>query len=286
MKFVIITPAKNEEKYIERTILSVVGQSKIPDEWIIVDDSSTDLTYEICCSYASKFDWIKPVKKTSGSVSRGYGQKILDVFYFGYSKITINQFDFFTLLDADIQLPSHYFEEVINCFARNPKVGLCGGKLSNLIDGKLIYEPTHPEHIRGAFKTYRKKCFDEIGGFKNVWNWDGLDDMEVMYHGWKIKTLNLEITHLKPTGSNYNMKIERYNSGLEMYLTRYGLDWIFLKFLQNTLKRPYLIGSLYFLKGYLDGLFYRKPRVVDKDLGRFIRKKKRTQLFSKKLIKK
>jgi poly-beta-1,6-N-acetyl-D-glucosamine synthase len=283
MNFVIVTPAKNEEKYIERTILSVIKQSILPDEWIIVDDGSSDSTYEICSVYASKHNWIKPIQKPNVNGERGYGQKILDVFYFGYSKITVNQYDFFTLLDADIQLPSNYFEEVIKCLSRYPEIGLCGGKLFNLIEGDLYYEPTHPEHIRGAFKTYRRKCFEDIGGFKNVWNWDGLDDMEVMYHGWKIKTLDVEIIHLKPTGSNYNLKIDRYNTGYEMYLTRYGLDWILMKFVQYIPKSPFFVGSLYFIKGYLVGFLSKRAKVVDSKLGKFIRKTKRRQLFTKKL---
>ncbi|RPI66248.1 MAG: glycosyltransferase family 2 protein, partial [Ignavibacteriales bacterium] len=44
MKYVIISPVKNEEKYISYTLESVVNQTRLPEEWIIVDDGSTDNT--------------------------------------------------------------------------------------------------------------------------------------------------------------------------------------------------------------------------------------------------
>lgn len=279
MKFIIITPAKNEEKYIEKTIKSVLDQTVKPVEWIIVDDGSNDNTYNICYSYAQRYEWIKVIKKEGAMDDRRYGQAILEVFYYGYSKVQSKEFQFFTLLDADIVLPRNYFEEVIGCFSQFPKVGLCGGKLYNLIGDKLVYEPVNANHIRGAFKTYRRTCFDSFGGFKNVWNWDGLDDMETLFNNWEIETLDLQIIHLKPTGSNYNFKNERFNTGRELYITRYGIDWVLLKYLQYTYKPPIILGSLHFIKGYLMAWKSNQPKVVSKELGLFIRKTKRAQLL-------
>ena len=55
MKILIITPAFNEEKHLQLLINSVVKQSVVPDEWIIVDDRSTDATSNVIQQAKIKF---------------------------------------------------------------------------------------------------------------------------------------------------------------------------------------------------------------------------------------
>ena len=45
--YVLITPARNEEAFIEKAIESVVHQTILPLKWVIVDDGSTDATPDI-----------------------------------------------------------------------------------------------------------------------------------------------------------------------------------------------------------------------------------------------
>ena len=47
LKYVMITPARNEEASIEKTIESMVRQTVLPVKWVIVSDGSTDNTDEI-----------------------------------------------------------------------------------------------------------------------------------------------------------------------------------------------------------------------------------------------
>jgi len=64
--FKVITPAYNCEKEIEQTIISVVGQSYKNWSMIILDDLSTDSTYETCVNLARKFgveDKIEVIKR-------------------------------------------------------------------------------------------------------------------------------------------------------------------------------------------------------------------------------
>ena len=53
--YVIITPARNEEKYIEKTIQSVISQTMLPEKWFVVSDGSTDRTDEIVKKYEEKY---------------------------------------------------------------------------------------------------------------------------------------------------------------------------------------------------------------------------------------
>ena len=50
-KYVLITPARNEGDYIEKTIQSVISQKIKPVKWVIVSDGSTDDTVAIAQQY-------------------------------------------------------------------------------------------------------------------------------------------------------------------------------------------------------------------------------------------
>ena len=54
LPYVLITPARNEEAFIEKTIESVIHQTVLPVKWVIVDDGSTDRTAEIVCRYLAQ----------------------------------------------------------------------------------------------------------------------------------------------------------------------------------------------------------------------------------------
>ncbi len=46
-------------------------------------------------------------------------------------------------------------------------------------DAKGAWKLNHPmnkDHVRGAFKSYTKKCFKAIGGLKNSIGWDTVDE--------------------------------------------------------------------------------------------------------------
>ena len=52
--YALITPARNEEAYIMKTIEAIITQSVLPQKWVIVNDGSTDRTGEIIRKYADK----------------------------------------------------------------------------------------------------------------------------------------------------------------------------------------------------------------------------------------
>lgn len=65
----VIVPVYNVEKYISRSIESILGQTFDNFELILVDDGSTDKTGEICDSYAAKDSRVKVIHKENGGGS-------------------------------------------------------------------------------------------------------------------------------------------------------------------------------------------------------------------------
>ena len=271
-KYIIITPMKNEEKYIYKTINSIINQSITPLEWIIVNDGSTDISEEIIKSYSKKYVWIKLINlKTHGEVRKG-GQKVVRAFNSGFRSISDNNYDFVVKLDADISFEKDYFESVFNEFSANPKLGVCGGIIYNAISDSLFKEEKSAAyHVRGAFKCYRKKCFQDIGGFKEIWNWDGVDIMETLYLGWESKQINKKVYHHRPTTSAYNKFSHTFKCGYEYYRIGNSLLLMIIRSIAYINKKPIIVGSLLLFFGYLYGIFTRADKVIsDKKLISFI----------------
>lgn len=59
----IITPLFNAEKYILKTYASIVAQSYVNWEWVVVDDGSSDKSYQMVASLANKDPRIKLFKR-------------------------------------------------------------------------------------------------------------------------------------------------------------------------------------------------------------------------------
>jgi hypothetical protein len=113
-------------------------------------------------------------------------------------------YDIIVKLDADLILPNNYFETIVKHFEENPTTGMAGGFAYIEKNGEVLENLTDKDHIRGAFKAYRKACFKQMGGLKAAMGWDTVDELLSTFYGWKVVTdARLIVKHLKPTGANY-----------------------------------------------------------------------------------
>jgi len=272
MKYVIITPAKNEEKYIRNTLDSVLAQTVRPERWIIVDDGSSDHTTHIVEEYTEKYGWIELIKKDTREEMRSGGSKVVRAFNEGFEKVKGQDFNVIVKLDADLTLPPDYFEKINDEFLNSPKTGLCGGYCLIEKNGVLVKESYSENHVRGAFKAYRRECFKDIGGLKPIWSWDGMDELILWVKGWDLRVLPLPIVHHRPTSQEYNLFRYSFKSGAEMYRVR--TDFISLLYFscKQFTKKPVVIGSILYILGYFMGAFVGEERIIDKELAKSIKK--------------
>lgn len=272
MRFLVITPARNEADFIRNTIKSMVSQKLKPALWVIVNDGSTDDMAEIVESYTAQYSWIKLINKQTSQEKRTGGSKVVRAFYHGYSLFKNTEHDVVVKLDADLTLPEDYFQKVSEEFETNKKVGLCGGYCMIDKGGEMIREHSHNYHVRGALKAYRKECWEAIGGFKETWNWDGIDGMHAMYKGWKVKVLDLPVIHHRPTSAAYEPKNHAFKSGFEAYRTGNDLFLTLIRSIFRLKSKPFIIGSAYYIKGFLAAKRSNEQKIVDEGLARFIRR--------------
>jgi len=270
LNYYLVIPAHNEADYISLTLNSLVSQTVLPKQVVVVNDNSTDNTADIISKYVEKHSFISVVNKTSGTKHLP-GSKVIQAFNKGYKTLD-EQYDFIVKLDADIVLPTNYFETLIQHFKSDDKIGMVGGFAYIEKKGELVLENlTNKDHIRGAFKAYRKQCFLDIGKLKPSMGWDTVDELLAQYHGWQIKTdVSLKAKHLKPTGATYN-KTAQYKQGEAFYKLDYGfvlttIASIKLAFLK---KNPFLIFD--YLIGFFKASKNNTPKLVTKQEGTFIR---------------
>ena len=280
MNYYIIIPAHNEEQYIASTLQSIEAQTVLPEKVVVVDDHSTDNTANIVDSFIQNNATISLVKSSSEAIHLP-GSKVIQAFQKGLD--TLDQdYDFIVKLDADLILPHHYFETIINHFNEDTTIGMVGGFAYIERNGEWILENlTDKDHIRGAFKAYRKKCFEQIGGLKPAMGWDTVDELLAKFYGWKVITdKSLKVKHLKPTGANYN-KTARYKQGEAFYSLGYGflITAIASAKLSWMKRKPLLF--LDYMTGFWKAKSAKKPLLVTEEQARFIRKYRVQKMKSK-----
>ncbi len=279
MKYIIISPAKNEARFIAKTILSVVNQTLKPIRYIIVDDGSDDDTSQIVRKFQEVHQYISLLEIKSHGIERSGGAKVVDVFNIGFKSVGETEYDFIVKLDSDLELPNCYFEKIANEFQKDSKLGMCGGIIMNKIGDEFIKEQSSDFHIRGAFKSIRYPCFKEIGGFKSIWNWDSVDEMEAMRMGWRTKVIDLPVKHFRPTSQAYNFKKHCIRSGRDAYQMRNDLFLLLKRAISRGMIKPFVFGFFFYIYGYFLGLINKDKRIVNKELSQFINDFNRKRLF-------
>ncbi len=264
--YIIITPARDEESFLELTAASVISQSVPPIEWVIVDDGSSDRTPAIVRRYARTYEWINPVYfPRSGPRINGFGP--MRAFHAGLNALRHKNWNFLVKLDAD------------------SKLGIVGGLIVVDSNGTLTIE-RHPSfHVRGATKIYRRECWDAIGGLIDGPGWDTVDEVKANMLGWRTSTLHhLKIRQHRATGAAAGWFRNAEKNGRANYVAGYHPLFMLAKCCCRALKFPFFIQSVALMHGYVKEYVHRQPRVTDPFLISYIRSQQMRRLMGMKSI--
>jgi glycosyltransferase involved in cell wall biosynthesis len=270
-KYVVITPARDEAEHLERTIRSVVAQTVQPAQWIIVNDGSGDETGEIIDRFARQHSWITARHRPN----RGYrepGGGVVKTFYDGYEQIHVQDWELLVKLDADLSFDPNYFERCILEFERDPKLGIGGGAIYHEVNGQLELEKNPAFHVRGATKMYRRACWEALGGLMQAPGWDTIDELKANMLGWSTRSfLDIRVSHSRFTGAAEGAWRDCIKNGRANYVTGYHPLFMSLKCLRRLVKRPYLLGSIGLMWGFVSSYWNGSPRIEDPRLLRYTR---------------
>jgi glycosyltransferase involved in cell wall biosynthesis len=274
-RYVVISPCRNEAQYMRQTLDSVIAQSIPPAKWVIVDDGSTDLTPRILAEYAARHDWIRIVTRVDRG-RRAVGPGVVDAFYAGYETVNPDDYQYLCKLDLDLRLPPRYFEELMARMEAEPRLGTCSGKAYIESNGRLVSERHGDEASIGASKFYRVSCFKALGGFVREVMWDGIDGHRCRMLGWIACSWDapeLRFVHLRPMGSSHKgIYTGRMRHGFGQYFMGTGLVYMLANAVNRMNEKPYVLGGLAMLWGWISSALLRKPRFDDPAFRKFLRR--------------
>jgi len=272
MNYVLITPARNEEDFIEMTIRSMITQTNLPLKWVIVSDGSTDATDNIVKRYLPAYPWIELVR-TPERKERHFAGKVM-AFDAGYERVKDLNYDIIGNLDADLSFEKDYFKFLLSKFVENPKLGVAGTPFVE--DGKHYdFRFASTDHVSGACQLFRKVCFEQIGGYIPI-KGGGIDWVAVTtsrMKGWKTQTfIEKTCTHHRKIGTGDSSKLmAAFKYGQKNYYLGGHPLWHLSRSIFQMKNKPYIIGGLLLLWGYLWASIKRMERPVSPELMKFYR---------------
>ena len=277
-KYVLITPARNEAQFIELTIKSVIAQTVLPLQWVIVSDGSTDGTDEIVNKYAAEHRWIELVR-TPERQERHFAGKV-HAFNAGYAKVKNLDYDLIGSMDADISFDPDYFSFLLGKLAEDPALGLVGTPFKD----KTIYDYRFVsiEHVSGACQLFRRECFEQIGGYVPVKS-GGIDHIAVItarMKGWKTRTFTEKVClHHRNIGSAERGALNaKFRDGTLDYALGGHPVWELFRTAYQMTREPYVIGGLALLAGYVTASVRRLERPISDELVAFRRREQMQRL--------
>ncbi len=273
MTYVLITPARNEAAFIERTIQAVLHQTVKPARWIIVSDGSTDGTDEIVKRYAAAYPWIELVRMPERT-ERHFGGKA-KAFNAGRDRIRHVPYDIIGNLDADITFDEGHFDFLLNKFAQDTFLGVAGTPFR---EGNTQYDYrfSRKEHVSGACQLFRRECFEMVGGY--VPRKEGGIDLAAVVtarmRGWKTETFTEKTClHLRPMGKAGPHYLKyTFKSGYGDYVLGVHPAWQFFRSLYQMSAKPLFLSGFLLLSGYFWAMITHPPKPVSEEFVRFRRK--------------
>jgi biofilm PGA synthesis N-glycosyltransferase PgaC len=280
MKYVLITAARNEEALIERTILSVVAQTRLPERWVIVDDGSTDRTAEIVKTYAKRHPWIELVRRPE-RLDRNFAGKV-HAFNAGLERIQSLEFELIGNLDADISFGPDHFEFLIERLSEDPTLGVTGTAYTQK-DWNSVTDSFEGEtSVHGACQLFRYRCFLEIGGYlpNRAGGIDWIAVTTARMKGWKTRNFpERRFHHHRVMGTAERSSVgAMFDYGKKDYFLGGSPAWELCRVAYRMTKKPILLGGMALLFGYCWAAMWHVERPVSRELIRFHRREQMRKL--------
>jgi biofilm PGA synthesis N-glycosyltransferase PgaC len=287
-KYVLITAVKNEEKYIEQTINSIISQTIKPIVWVIISDGSTDRTDEIISKYTSNNDFIKFLRYVNTSDNKQISYRKVSAINYGLSHLAGVEYDYIGCLDGDVTFNTTFYEQLIEKVQRNEKIGLAGGYIYNVFKTGLGSFCTSPTSVGGAIQFFRRKCFEDINGYLPVAFEDAIANVSSRMHGWKVQSFSdLIVYHHKPSGiAGRNIFKAKFNVGKVEHLTGDHPVFQFIRSLSHLTRRPVFIGAFLRIAGFWSSMIRREKIQTPQDIVKYLRKEQMNKLNVFLMIKK
>jgi poly-beta-1,6-N-acetyl-D-glucosamine synthase len=275
--YVLISACRNEAEYVDGLIDCIAAQTVAPFRWVLIDDGSTDSTYEKAVARTEAFPSLQVVRMPGGR-PRSFSSQVYAANH-GCELVRELNYDFIGFLDADIRVKADYYERLMNFFHRAEKLGLAGGAVIDQYPQHTEYirKGSENSHVPGGVQFFRRQCFEQIGAAYTPIDGGGQDtiaDVMVLMRGWQLQVFpELEAMHLRPDGFSKDNPLQRgMKWGRKFYLLGYDPVAYAAQCIRRLTRRPFIIGSCFQLLGYLFAIAKNEHRPVSTEFVAFHRK--------------
>jgi len=278
--YVLITPARNEEAFIEKTIESVIHQTALPLKWVIVDDGSTDGTPEIVSRYLAQHAWMEMVRMPQRR-DRSFAGKV-QAFNAGYEKVKTLQYEIIGNLDADISFDKDHFEFLAEKFSQDSTLGVAGTVFREESFSSETDSFQGHRHVSGQCQLFRRQCWEQIGGYiphrAGGIDWMAVTTARMM--GWKTESFRQKsFFHYRRLGTAERSVLSSlFSYGEKDYYLGGHPVWELFRVAYRSAKQPFIIGGLAVGLGYCWAFLRRAPRPVSRELMAFHRQEQMAKL--------
>jgi hypothetical protein len=262
---------------------ALASQSILPTRWVIVADRCSDDTAEVARRFAHDLPYIRVLERT-GMTGRNFASKV-EAFRAGYRLLEGERFSFVGNLDADVTFGETFFRGILAEFHADPRLGVAGGWITEERRGRFLPRFGNSEDsVAGATLVARRRAFEEAGGFPPLRHGgeDAALQVAVRMRGWRVRSFpHLEVRHHKtPNNSLASLARARFLEGRRDHALGYDVVYEGAKCLRRAVERPFAIGGILRLAGYLSSLLRGEARPVSGAFVAFLRAEQRRRLRS------
>jgi len=280
IRYVLITPARNEERFVEKTIQSVTSQTFLPSKWVIVNDGSTDSTASIVGRYLAQYDWMELVDLPAHR-DRSFAAKV-HAFNAGFERVKDLEYEVIGNLDSDLSFDADYFEFLLTKFEEDSSLGVAGTIFREEGYSSAIDSFEGHTHVAGGCQLFRRRCFEEIGGYipnrAGGIDWIAVTTARMM--GWTTRSFREKsFFHYRSLGTaERSLLASTFSYGEKDYYLGGHPLWELFRVAYRATKKPYLLGGAALYSGYLSAFLRQMRRPVSEELMRFHRKEQMLKL--------
>lgn len=280
MDYALVTPVRNEAENLPRLAASVVGQTRLPSLWVIVDNGSTDETPSIARQLGAGHDWIR-VLETPGEVVPTRGAPIVRAFLAGLEEL-VGRPDVIVKLDADVSFAADYFERLLDAFAADPSLGIASGTCWELEHGAWRARFSTRSHVRGAVRAYRRECLEQVIPLEQRIGWDGIDEIKAAVRGWSTASLaGLPFFHHRELGERENRVSKWARQGEMAHYMGYRPSYLALRALFRTRED---VAAPAMLLGYARAALARRGRCADPTVRAHLRREQSLRRLPRRVL--
>lgn len=284
MRLIVVSPVRDEAAHLATVIDAMRAQERPPDRWVIVDDGSSDATLDIARRAAAQTSWIEalpaPQRVPTTSHDRLAVAAEALAFTHALAHLGDDPWDVLGKLDGDMVLHPAHYRALLCALDEDPRLGIVGCFFEEArADGTRRVAPMPGYHVNGALKTWRRACWEDIGGIVERLGWDTIDETHARMLGWRTRSLrDVTALHLRPSGSAGGQLRGRARHGECVWLVNYPPELVLARGVRLTTSRPWVLSGIAFVFGWARAAVRRRGRVEDPALLRFARSEQRARI--------